>query len=617
VKISLKRVTSVVAVLAVAAAASLVNVPGASAAPPGTPPNGSLTLTPPSGNSDTDFVLDPDDPQVCPGDGATDGYRWQTFMTPTSIDPATLTYGGTGPQPQGGEFTQPLFDTGANPVINRNPDVGTANISGIPTMDFAVFGPGVVPAGEYFIGIACTLSGMTETFWSVPITITTNASTGGSSQLDYAKGAKPVAPVLTSLTPDDGSLTTAFTHATSDPPTTQFTVTATPTGGGTPVTATGAASPIAVSGLTNGTSYDVTVRATNSVGDSPESNMLQGTPNPAPRPPVQNLTATPGTGQVDLTWDPPASGPAPIGYQVDVAPNEGTMSHTGTDTTAEVTGLTAGTTYTFTVTPLHPSPYVGTPASVQAAPFADSVLVQDVTVVRPVGALVLTQVCGRYGALPSVPAQTGFAAGLPAQTVVAGGVAPNLEDGTDDPEFPEYPYPENPDGTPSPNYPTHCGVDLGTAKFVKSGPGAGQFFAASGRLNQVTVVDTRNLDEGWTVNGTMSAFNSGSDSFSGSQLGWVPALTDDTDLFNDANGDTYDQVASAGGVIAPNTLASAGGLSNPSVLGSAAEEACAGGTPDACTGGLGIAAFDARLLLLIPITADSGTYVGTLTLSAI
>lgn len=614
-KISLKRVTSVVAVLAVTTAISLLDVPGASAAPPGTPPNGSLTLTPPSGNSDTDFVLDPDDPQVCPGDGATDGYRWQTFMTPTSIDPATLTYGGSGPQSQGGEFTVPLFDTGGNPVINRNPDVGTASISGIPTMDFAAFGPGVVPAGEYYIGIACTLSGVTETFWSLPITITTNATTGGSSQLDYAKGAKPVAPVLTSLTPDDGSLTAAFTHAASDPPTTQFTVTATPTGGGTPVTATGATSPVAVSGLTNGTSYDVTVRATNSVGDSPESNVLQGTPNPAARPPVQNLTATPGTGKVDLAWDPPASGPAPTGYQVDVVPNEGTTNVSGT--TAEVTGLTAGTTYTFTVTPLHPSPYVATPASVQATPFADAVLVQDVTVVRPVGTLVLTQVCGRYGALPAEPVQTGFAAGLPVATGVSGGVAPTLDDGSADPEFPEYPYPENADGTPAPNYPTHCGVDLGIAKFVKSGPGAGQFFATSGRLNQVTVVDTRDLDEGWTANGTMSTFSSGSDSFSGSQLGWTPVMTDDTDLFNDADGDTYDQVVDAGPVVAPNTLASAGGLSNPSVLGSADTEACSGGTPDACTGGLGIAVLDARLLLLIPITADSGTYVGTLTLSVL
>jgi hypothetical protein len=33
--------------------------------------------------------------------------------------------------------------------------------------------------------------------------------------------------------------------------------------------------------------------------------------------------------------------------------------------------------------------------------------------------------------------------------------------------------------------------------------------------------------------------------------------------------------------------------------------------------GLGIAAFDARIKLLIPVTADNGTYTATLTLSAL
>ena len=65
--------------------------------------------------------------------------------------------------------------------------------------------------------------------------------------------------------------------------------------------------------------------------------------------------------------------------------------------------------------------------------------------------------------------------------------------------------------------------------------GAGQFFAADGRLNQVTVVDTRDADTGWNVVGQVSNFSAGpGKSFSGSQLGWTPVNTEDTAAFTDS-----------------------------------------------------------------------------------
>jgi hypothetical protein len=240
---------------------------------------------------------------------------------------------------------------------------------------------------------------------------------------------------------------------------------------------------------------------------------------------------------------------------------------------------------------------------------------------------VLSLVCGAYGALPSETAQLGFPAGLPAAAAVnsstvaaptTGGTAPTTgaaPGGPADGVRSQYPYPTNPDGTPNPTYPTHCGIDLGNGQFVRRGAGAGQFFAADGRLNQTTVVDTRDSDGGWNMVGRASDFRDGSGaSFSGSQLGWTPIRTDDTQPFTDSLGNAYDQVTTAGDPVAPNTPLTSG-LSTQRTLISASGLSAAGA--DSSTGGLGTAIADARLKLLIPVTAQAGLYTATLTLTAL
>lgn len=572
-----------------------------------------------SGDSADLFTLDVPLFSACPGD-ANAGYSVQGYMVSAAIDPATIVFAFGGPAPtQFGPpqatFRQPLYDEFGTPYVASpaaaEPPAVEGNVINIPTFSYRVFEeaflPDVLPAGVYNIGVACVFNGAEITrYWNVQVTFTVNAGDGFANR-DWFVGAVASPPTLDSVTASPDSCTANFTAGLSDPAATSFTATATPSGGGTATIVSGAGSPITIAGLATATTYDVVVTATNAVGESAPSNTLQCTPAVGARNPVQGLMATPGalgSGEVTLDWSPPApdSPPSdPVSYDITTtAAGIGPFSVPFGTNTYTVTGLPLGT-FDFTVTPVHSPAPNGTSSTVTATLFSAQVLLQHIDVNRPAGALVLTQVCGANGEIPEDPPSVGFPAGLPLVPADTDGFAPTLtEDGSDpDPEFDEYP-------NPSPvSYPTHCGLDLGVAQLVDAGEGAGQFFAADGVLNQVTVVDTRDDDIGWTINGTMGAFvaNGGTDTFSGDQLGWDPLVTDDSDPYTPPGGGTYDQVATAGPSVAPNT---AGGLGDGETLASAAAGSA-----------IGTAVLDARVKLLIPATADAGDYEGTLTITSV
>ena len=141
---------------------------------------------------------------------------------------------------------------------------------------------------------------------------------------------------------------------------TGYTVTATdvtnPANGGQ--TATGTTSPIVVTGLTNLDEYTFTVHATNSAGNSPESAAsAQVAPGGVPTAP-QNAVATNVVTRwrAQVSWNPPANpGGTITQYTVTSSTGSKTCIYTGpfgageTDT-CTVSGLTIGTSYTYTVT---------------------------------------------------------------------------------------------------------------------------------------------------------------------------------------------------------------------------------------------------------------------------
>ncbi|MEK7426455.1 MAG: fibronectin type III domain-containing protein, partial [Actinomycetota bacterium] len=115
---------------------------------------------------------------------------------------------------------------------------------------------------------------------------------------------------------------------------------------------TGIASPILVTGLTNGTAYFFKVTANNSVGTGLSASTLDVTPTggTVPDAPTIGTATVQGSGTVRVTFTPPGNdgGSAITSYNA-------TSSHSGifasgAGSPIDVSGLTNGTAYTFTVT---------------------------------------------------------------------------------------------------------------------------------------------------------------------------------------------------------------------------------------------------------------------------
>jgi hypothetical protein len=151
--------------------------------------------------------------------------------------------------------------------------------------------------------------------------------------------------VGTSRAYNNGSATVAYTAAATGGPVTTFTATSSPgsfTGTGT--------SPITVTGLQSATSYTFTVSAANANGTLTSAASSSITATTIPQAPTIGTATDGGTGTtVSVAFTAGATGGSAItGYTVTSSP--GSITGTGASSPITVSGLTAGTAYTFTVT---------------------------------------------------------------------------------------------------------------------------------------------------------------------------------------------------------------------------------------------------------------------------
>ena len=220
------------------------------------------------------------------------------------------------------------------------------------------------PAGSTNVPTTTAVTGLTN---GTSYTFTVIASNAiGSGPASTASAAvtpfgKPGTPTNVAGTPGNKQVTVTWTAPSSNGAIIDsYTVTTSPGGTATQVkqinTSTPAPTTATITGLTNGTAYTFTVSAHNAAGTgSTSASSAAVTPAAVPGAPT-NVTATAGNASANVSWTAPANNGTTItSYTITSAPGSvhATVNGSGGNaapTTGTITGLTNGTTYTFTVT---------------------------------------------------------------------------------------------------------------------------------------------------------------------------------------------------------------------------------------------------------------------------
>ena len=270
------------------------------------------------------------------------------------------------------------YALGSNMYIDPTIVVGDANVINFPTISDQIGA-----SGNFNLNVTSTAGGsvtVTSTTTSIctvasnfvsPNTVVTvtklgtgtcilNANQGATS--GYAPASQisrafeiraaataPTAPAITSINAENGQLRVNFNAPGRDGGAT-ITNYSYRIGSGSwvPLNPVSTSSPITIPGLTNGTSYAITIRAVNSVGDGEVSNSVSATPQ-ATAPGAPTITAVSSDNQrLDVAFTAPGNdgGSSITNYEYSL--NNGswvTPNPAVTTSPIGISGLTNGTTY--------------------------------------------------------------------------------------------------------------------------------------------------------------------------------------------------------------------------------------------------------------------------------
>lgn len=225
-----------------------------------------------------------------------------------------------------------------------------AAVTGYAVQTFALpGGPWTTAATVTAPDLSAELTGLTNgTTYRIRVGAINAEGTGPwSSTADVTPYTVPDTPTV-ALAPADGALVVTLTgfDGGADLSLVEYQV----DGGAWTSTGSGA-NPFTISGLVNGTSYDITVRVTNAAGTSPASTPVSGTPAAVPAAPSIAAMAL-AAGAADIEFTLGADGGSPITnleYSVDGGDNWVTRSPASTASPLQITGLTGGLTYPIVV----------------------------------------------------------------------------------------------------------------------------------------------------------------------------------------------------------------------------------------------------------------------------
>lgn len=212
-------------------------------------------------------------------------------------------------------------------------------------------GPGgataTVAGGVTTANVTGLTNGVAYTF-TVRATNAVGTGPASSASAPVTPAKVPDAPTPVTATRGDGQATVSWSAAAGNGSAVSgYTVTVSP--GGATVSVGGGVLSTTITGLTNGVTYTFTVKATNAAGTGPGSAPSSVTPATVPGAP-SDVRAASGYRRATVSWSAPDANGSPITrYVVTASPGGATATVAAPATSADVTGLRSGVTYTFRV----------------------------------------------------------------------------------------------------------------------------------------------------------------------------------------------------------------------------------------------------------------------------